>query len=186
MSVPTLAFRSPHIKVVSCGFSPSNTLSSREVAWVSVMSRRVNDDVGGRYTFTMLMRWLFGRISLVRRQYSLPNVDSTFNDFLMYVAMPPLVPCGRRCSTNVYPFISGGSACSATHVSYTHRTSTSCCSNIAMSLRYVSPRTFILPTVIPYVVHLCIILGLLLYLRLDPLFLFIYLLDDDGRFDCIF
>jgi hypothetical protein len=180
ISVPTLALKSPQMNVVSCGFSSSNTLSSREVAWVSVMARRARDEVGGRYTLTMLTRWLFGRISLVRRQYSLPNVDSIFRDFLMYVAIPPLVPCGRRCSTNVYPFISGGLACAAIQVSYRHRTSTSHCSSIATSFRYVSPRTFILPTVIPYCVHLCIILGLLLCLRLDPLFLFIFLMDDGG------
>ena len=182
MSIPILALKSPHGNVISWGCSFSNTLSSREVASVSVMAQRAKDEVRGRYMLTMLTHWLFGRISLVRRQYSLPNLDSIFKDFLMYAASPPLVPCCRRCSNNVYPFIAGGSACSAIQVSYKHRTSTSRCSKIAISFRYVSPRMFILPTVIPYCTHLCIFLGSLLCLRLDPLFLFIFLMDDVYRY----
>ena len=150
-----------------------------------MMARRVRDEVGGRYAFTMLTLWLFGRISFVRRQYSLPNLDSIFSNFLIYVASPPLVPYGRRYSNTVYPFIAGGSACSAIQVSYKHRTSTSRCSNIAISFRYVSPLTFILPTVIPYYVHLYIIFGFVLYFRLEPLFLLIFLLADYGRCSCI-
>ena len=148
-----------------------------------MMARLAKDEVGGRYTLTILMHWLFGSIIFVRRQYSLPNVFSIFSDFLMYVARPPLVPCGWRCSNKVYPFISGGSACSATQVSYRQRMSTLRCSIIAMSFRYVSPRTFILPTVIPYCVHLCIILGLLFCLRLDPFVLLLVFMDDVCRRD---
>ena len=117
----------------------------------------------------MFTRWLFGRISFVCKQYSFPDVVSTFRACRMYVAIPPLVPVGRRCSNSVYPFSSGGAACSATQVSCRHRISKTSYSSIARSFRYVRPRTFILPIFIPCWTHLCRSLGLLLGFRRDPL-----------------
>jgi hypothetical protein len=46
--------------------------------------------------------------------------------------------------------------------------SKSSCSKIATSFRYVRPRTFMLPTVIPNYCHLYVVLGLFVGRRLDP------------------
>jgi hypothetical protein len=60
-----------------------------------------SDEVGGRYTFAMFTRWLFGSLILIARQYSLPIVLSTCNEFRTYVASPPLVPTGRLYSISL-------------------------------------------------------------------------------------
>ncbi len=91
--------KSPHTSVINYGWILSNTVSTWVVAWVSSMFRLVRDVVGGMYMFTILMRWLFGRMILVCRLYSLPEDVSNFNGLRMYVASPPRVPLGRRCST---------------------------------------------------------------------------------------
>mgnify|MGYP000128380500 FL=1 len=127
-----------------------------------------SDEVGGRYTFAMFTLWLFGSLILIARQYSLPIVLSTCNEFRTYVASPPLVPTGRLYSISLYPFSRGGSAGSAIHVSCMQRTSNSSCSRRATSLRYDRPRTLMLPTVIPEFCHLFMIFGLLLGKRLEP------------------
>jgi hypothetical protein len=123
--VPILALKSPQTMVVSWGCTWSSTSSSWAVACYSVMLRRAREDVGGRYTFIIFTRWLFGRTSFMCRQYSLPVWLSTCRAFRMYVARPPLAPVERRCSRRVNPFIMGGGACSAIHVSWRHRTSNS-------------------------------------------------------------
>ena len=65
----------------------------------------------------------------------MPVELSTYRAFRIYVAMPPRAPVGRRFSTRVYPFNYGGSADSAIHVSYRHRTSKSSWSIIVSSFR---------------------------------------------------
>ena len=45
------------------------------------MSRRVSEDVGGMYTFTIFMRWLVGRINFVHKPYSFPCAVSNFKDW---------------------------------------------------------------------------------------------------------
>ena len=87
------------------------------MASVSVMPRRVSDDVGGRYTFTMFILWLFGSMSLASYPYSFPTDASSWKDRLKNVAIPPLVPVGLRCSTTLYPGSSGIWAPSAIQVS---------------------------------------------------------------------
>jgi hypothetical protein len=139
-----------------------------------VIPRLANDEVGGRYTFAMFTRWLFGNLSFIVRQYSFPILFSTCSELRTYVASPPLVPLGRLYSISLYPCTTGGSAGSAIHVSCRQRTSNASCSIIATSFRYERPLTFMLPTVIPYSCHLCMILGLSLGMRLDP---FVRLLD---------
>jgi hypothetical protein len=52
---PIRALKSPHIKVVSWGCTVSNTVSSCEVACISVIFLLVRDVVGGMYTFTILI-----------------------------------------------------------------------------------------------------------------------------------
>jgi hypothetical protein len=85
---PILALKSPHTSVINYGWILSNTVSTWVVAWVSSMFRLVRDVVGGMYMFPPLMRL-----------YSLPEDVSNFNGLRMYVASPPRVPLGRRCST---------------------------------------------------------------------------------------
>jgi hypothetical protein len=76
-----LVLKSPHMIVVCYGYSCSMTCSSWATAWASVMSRRRRDDVGGRYTFVIFIRWLVGRMSLVYRPYSFPVVYSSLSDW---------------------------------------------------------------------------------------------------------
>jgi hypothetical protein len=49
---PILVLKSPHMMVVSCGWSVSIMFSSWVVAYSSVMSLRFREDVGGIYVFT--------------------------------------------------------------------------------------------------------------------------------------
>ena len=177
VSVPIRAFRSPHRSVSNCGWISSNASSSWAVAWASVMPRFASDEVGGRYTFAMFTRWLLGNLSLIVWQYSFPILFSTCSELRTYVASPPLVPFDRLYSISLYPCTTGGSAGSAIHVSCRQRTSNSSCSIMATSFRYERPLTFMLPTVIPYSFHLCMILGLLFGARLEP---FVRLLDFDA------
>ena len=53
----------------------------------------------------------------------------------MYMAIPPLLPLGRRSSTKLYPASSGGNAAAVVQVSYIHSMSTSICASIIYSLR---------------------------------------------------
>ena len=168
VSVPMRALKSPHRIVSSCGWMPSNACSSWAVAWASVMSRFAKEDVGGKYTFAMFTRWLFGSLSLTCRQYSLPVVLSMCNEFRTNVARPPRAPTGRRFSTILYPFSRRGSACSAIQVSCKQRTSNSSYSRRDSSFRCESPRTFVLPTVIPSCCHRYIIFGWSFGKRRDP------------------
>lgn len=115
--VPMRALKSPQTNVVSWGCMASMTSARRVVAWVSDMSRRAREEVGGKYTFTTLRRWLFGSTILVSRPYSLPSWFSIWNDWRMNVAMPPRVPVCLRHSTTRYPGRSGIIAPSANHVS---------------------------------------------------------------------
>jgi hypothetical protein len=78
---PILALKSPHITVYNWGCTVSSTPSSCAIACVSVMALRVSDDVGGKYIFTMLILSLVGRMSLLFRAYSLPDVFSSFSDW---------------------------------------------------------------------------------------------------------
>jgi hypothetical protein len=57
---------------------------------------------------------------LVCSPYSLPFDVSICNGLRTYVAIPPLVPFSRRCSTTVYPSIMGAAAPFAIHVSCIH------------------------------------------------------------------
>jgi hypothetical protein len=132
--VPILALKSPHTNVVSWGYRVSRIVSNWFVAWVSCMFRFESDVAGGMYTLTMFILWLFGRMTLVCRPYSLPVDISSYSGFRMYVARPPLVFSGRRCSTNVNPSIAGAAAPSAIHVSYRHKMSTFSCSRSRSSL----------------------------------------------------
>ena len=93
-----------------------------------------SDVAGGMYALTMFILWLFGRMILVCRPYSLPVDISSYSGFRMYVAMPPLVLSGRRCSTNVNPSSAGAATPSAIHVSYRHKMSTFSCSRSRSSL----------------------------------------------------
>ena len=135
VNVPILVLKSPHTKVSSCGWRCSNTFSSWEVAWPSVMLRLVKEELGGRYTLAMFTRWLFGRRILVWRQNSFPDVDSTYMELHTYIARPPLVPIGRRYSKSLYPLSWGGSEYSAIHVSCRHKTSKSSWSMSSNSFR---------------------------------------------------
>ena len=99
------------------------------------MLRLVNEVVGGIYMFMMFILLLSGSIILVCKLYSLPVDVSSYNGFLIYVAMPPRVLPGRRYSTRVNPSRMGGAAPSASHVSYKQNTSTCCYSRRRRSLR---------------------------------------------------
>jgi hypothetical protein len=77
---PNLVLKSPHTTDVCCGCIYSRTSCTCAVAWASVMSRRVRDEVGGKYTFVTFMRWLVGRTNLVYRPYSFPYVVSSCID----------------------------------------------------------------------------------------------------------
>jgi hypothetical protein len=103
--------------VVSWGWEWSMMSSIRVVACISVMPLRFSDADGGRYTFTILILWLFGSAILFSRAYSFPFVYSIANYFFMYVAMPPRVPMLLLSSTMLYPASSGESAAGAIHVS---------------------------------------------------------------------
>ena len=132
------------------------------------MARFAKEDAGGMYTFAMLTRWLFGSLSLTCRQYSFPVVLSIWSEFRTYVARPPLVPAGRRCSNILYPFSRRGSASLAIQVSCKQRTSNSSCSRIDISFRCDRPRTFVLPTVMPACCQRYIIFGFSFGKRRDP------------------
>lgn len=84
--------------------------------------------------FATLILVLFGRIIFVCRQYSFPIVCSSFSGFRIYVASPPRVLFGRRCSTRVKPSSVGAAVLSAIHVSYRHRMSMSSYSRSRRSL----------------------------------------------------
>jgi hypothetical protein len=84
--------------------------------------------------FTILIRSLFGSMILVCKLYSLPDDVSIFNGLRTYVAKPPRVLSGRRCSTTVNPSIIGGAAPSDIQVSYKHNISTCSCSRRRRSL----------------------------------------------------
>ena len=84
---------------------------------------------------TMLMRWLFGSMSLTYSPYSFPRVCSIVSCFLMYMAMPPRFPVFLRSSIMLYPSSIGGRAAGANHVSYTLITSNSHCASSIYSLR---------------------------------------------------
>ena len=88
----------------------------------------MSDVVGGMYTFTILIRSLFGSMILVCKLYSLPDDVSICSGLRTYVARPPRVLFGRRCSTTTYPVTIGAAAPSDIHVSYKHRISTFSCS----------------------------------------------------------
>jgi hypothetical protein len=93
------------------------------VAYISYTFRLVSDVVGGIYTFTTFILWLFGSMIFVCRPYSLPCDVSIYNGFRTYVAIPPLVLSVRRCSTTVNPSIMGAAAPSDIHVSCKHKIS---------------------------------------------------------------
>ena len=65
----------------------------------------------------------------VCKLYSLPDNDSIYSGFRTYVAIPPRVPSGRRCSTNVNPSSMGAAVPSDIHVSCKHNTSMFSCSS---------------------------------------------------------
>jgi hypothetical protein len=123
--VPVLALKLLHLIVMSWGWDWSMMSSIWAMAWASVMSRLFRDWVSGRYTFIMLTHWLFGSMSLTYWQYSFPWVCVIVNYILMYIAILPLVLFVLRSSNMLYPAICGGIAVGATHVSCTHRISTS-------------------------------------------------------------
>ena len=90
------------------------------VACSAVMFRLLSDEVGGIYIFTIFIRSLLGSIILVCILYSFPDDVSSFSGLRMYVASPPRVLFGRRCSIIVYPSSMGAAAPSEIHVSYRH------------------------------------------------------------------
>jgi hypothetical protein len=173
VSDPVLALKSPHMMVVSCGCVWSIMSSICAVAWSSVMSLLFRDDVGGKYTFTMLILWLFGSIILACIPYSFPFVYSIVYCFLIYIAIPPRLPFLLRSSIMLYPCIVGGIAPGAIHVSCTHSTSTSSYAKSMYNFRYVRPRIFILPTFSPCVSHVLRLECALLFLLREPFVLFI-------------
>ena len=71
----------------------------------------------------------------------------------------------------LYPSTAGGIAAGASHVSCTHRTSTSVYASSIYNLRYVRPRILILPTLSPYVSHVLRLECALLFLLREPLVL---------------
>lgn len=101
--LPIRVLKSPHIIVVNWGWAVSIIYSNYVVASCSGMFRFFSDVDGGMYTFIMLILLLLGSISLVCNPYSLPCDVSTYIGFLIYVARPPRVWLGRRCSTSVKP-----------------------------------------------------------------------------------
>jgi hypothetical protein len=132
---PILALKSPQTSVINYGCILSSTLSTWVVACVSSMLRLVSDVEGGMYIFTILIRWLFGRIILVCRLYSFPCDVSSFSGLRIYVASPPRVLFGRRCSTRWKPSRIGAAAPSAIHVSWRHKMSRLSCSRRRSSFR---------------------------------------------------
>jgi hypothetical protein len=126
---PIRALKSPHKSVVSWGCRVSSTVSICVVAWSSVILRFVRDVVGGIYTFTIFILELLGRMILVCRLYSLPDEDSIYSGFRTYVAIPPRVPSGLRCSTNVNPSSMGAAVPADIHVSCKHNMSKFSCSS---------------------------------------------------------
>jgi hypothetical protein len=172
VSVPALALKLPHIIVVSWGWDRSMMSSIWAVAWASVMSLLFKDWVGGRYTFIMLTRLLFGSVSFTYWQHSFPCVCVMASYFLIYIAIPPLDPFFLRSSIRLYPASCGGIAVGAIQVSCMHKMSTSSYASRMYSFIYVSPRMFMLPTLMPFVIHVCSMeFALLLRLR-DPFVLF--------------
>jgi hypothetical protein len=134
MLFPILALKSPQMKVVSWGWRVSSKFSTWVVACVSVMLRLLSDVDGGMYTFTMFMRLLLGKIIFVCRPYSLPFDYSIYSGVRIYVASPPLVLFGRRCSISLNPSNMGAAVSSEIHVSCRHKISKFSCSRMSSSL----------------------------------------------------
>jgi hypothetical protein len=97
------------------------------------------------------------------------------NYFFMYIAIPPRVPFVRLSSTRLYPAICGAIAACAIHVSCTHKMSTSIYASSTYSFKKVSPRMFILPTLMPFVIHFFRLEFSDLFLLRDPFVLSIFL-----------
>jgi hypothetical protein len=69
VKLPVRLLKSPHISVVSCGCARSSRSSTSYVALYSVIFRSFNDDYGGRYIFSMLIRVLLGNNNLSNIPY---------------------------------------------------------------------------------------------------------------------
>ena len=69
VKLPVRLLKLPHIIVVSCGCARSSRSSTSYVALYSVIFRSFNDDYGGRYIFSMLIRVLLGNNNLSNIPY---------------------------------------------------------------------------------------------------------------------
>jgi uncharacterized membrane protein len=109
--------KSPHIIVINCGWATVSMSSTNYVAVFSYIFLFFKEDYGGIYTFTILIRVLFGNNNLTNIPYSLLWDVSIYSGLRTYIAKPPRVHPARLASTNMNPSRVGGAAPSAIHVS---------------------------------------------------------------------